>query len=412
MPGPRDAAIVGVHTTHQTRDSGGRTGLSYGLEALRGALDDAGLELKDIQGLFAQLSGWPNAPSEGSGYYAMANWPYQLGIPINWLTGAVNAAGTGAAAILDATAAIRMGSVDTVAIVLGAARPAQPTGKTAPWTWNAHEFTQWTGSITPAQFALVARRHMHEYGTTPEQLAAISVTIRNHASINPAAVMFQRGPYTVDDVLTSRMIAEPLTVLMCALVNDGGGALIMTTAERARSLRKPPVYVLGGADQLSYPAYAEAPLLKRHVGGDFSREWVARGFAQAGVSHDDIDVVELYDGFAIWALMQLEMFGFCGEGEGGPLAQGNDLELDGRFPVCTDGGCQAFSHNGTPSLFRPIEAVRQLRGEVVDLCPGWATGDHTYDRSICRKVRDPKIAFAAGMGPPTGGGNFCILARD
>ena len=110
--------------------------------------------------------------------------------------------------------------------------------------------------------------------------------------------------------------------------------------------------------------------------------------------------------------MQLEMFGFCGEGEGGPLAQGNDLELDGRFPVCTDGGCQAFSHNGTPSLFRPIEAVRQLRGEVMDLCPGSATGDHTYDRSICRKVRDPKIAFAAGMGPPTGGGNFCILARD
>jgi len=411
MTASRKAVVAGVYTTEQARESHGRTGLSYALEALRGALDDAGMRKEDIQGLFALIDEWPHAPS-GGGFYSPANWPNQLGIPINWFTGAINAAMTGAPAILDAAAAIATGNVETVAIVLGRSRPLPRAGKTAPWTWNQHEFTQWTGSLTAAQFALAASRHMHQYGTERRHLGRLAATIRNNGHVNPQAVMRGRGPYTAEQVVEARMIADPLTVLMCALVNDGGGAMIITTEERARSSPKPPVHILGGADQISYPAYQEVPLLERHVGGPFSREWVKRGFSLAGVTHDDVDVVELYDGFAIWALMQLELFGFCGEGEGGPFIESGAVDMDGRYPVCTDGGCMSFSHNGTPSLFRPIEAVRQLRGEVPDLCPGSDAGEHTYDRSICRKVRDPKVAFAASMGPPTGGGNFVLLAKD
>jgi len=410
MPHARDAAIVGLYTTPQTRGSG-RTGFSYAMESLRGALDDAGLTVKDIEGLFVQLDEWPQSPNP-NGYGNKANWCYQLGIPLRWQTGAVNAAETGAPAINDAAAAIKTGQVDTVAIILGRGMTQPLDGRTAPWTRHSHEFTGWTGSYTAVQFALVASRHMALYGTTPEQLAAASATVRNYGHVNPQALMYGRGPYDKERVVQSRMISSPLTVLMCAQVNDGGGAMIITSVEKARDLKKPPIHILGGADQLSYPAYAEAPVLERHVGGDFSTDWVDKGFARAGVTRNDVDFVELYDGFAIWMLTQWEMLGFCKAGEAGPFVETGVMELDGRYPTCTDGGCMAFSHNGTPSLFRPIEAARQLRGEVMDDCPGWEQGEHTFKKDLCRAVKDAKVGMAVSMGPPTGGGNFVLLARD
>jgi len=178
-----------------------------------------------------------------------------------------------------------------------------------------------------------------------------------------------------------------------------------------RHLKTSAVRVLGGADQLCYPAYAEVPVLEHHLGGAFSKQWVEDGFAMSGVTRDDVDVVSLYDGFASWIIMQWEMLGFCGVGEGGPFVDTGVMELDGRYPTCTDGGCQSFSHMGAPALLRPIEAVRQLRGEVKDDCPGWEKGEHTYTPGICRAVRDAQIALAVSMGPPTGGGNFALLAR-
>lgn len=410
MPGPRDAAIVGVYTTKQTRGEG-RSGFSHAMEALRGALDDAGLTIQDVEGLFVQLDAWPQNPAAPV-YGMKANWSYLLGIPLRWQTGAVNAADSGAPAIVDAAAAIKTGNVDTVAIILGRGMTQPPDGRTAPWTRHVQEFTGWTGSYTAVQFALVASRHMAMYGTTPEQLAAASATVRNYGHVNPQALMYGRGPYDVERVVNARMIASPLTVLMCAQVNDGGGAMIITTAERARDLKKPPVHILGGGDQLSYPAYAEAPLLEHHLGGPFATDWVDNGFARAGVTRDDVDFVELYDGFAIWMLTQWEMLGFCKPGEGGPFVESGVMELDGRYPTCTDGGCMAFSHNGTPSLFRPIEAARQLRGEVMDDCPGSGQIEHTHVKGVCRAVRDPKVGMAVTMGPPTGGGNFVLLAKD
>jgi acetyl-CoA acetyltransferase len=409
----RDVAIVGVATTEQTRGGRGRYGLSYALEALRLALADAGLERRDLQGLYALVDAWPAMGSDPPSNYRHTAWAYQLGIPIRWFTGAVNSgAGTGVSALLDAAAAISAGYIHTAAIVLGMAASTPADVRTASWTRPDFQFSEWTGAYTAAHFALVARRHMHEYGTTPEQLARASATIRNYGHINPDAVMHGRGPYTPADILASRMICDPLTVLMCAQVNDGGAALILTNAERARDLRKPAIRILGGADQLCYPAYAEAPLLEHPLGGPFPRQWVDDGFARAGVAHKDLDVVELYDGFAPWVLLQWELLGFCAPGEGGPFVESGVMEIDGRYPTCTDGGCHSFSHMGAPALLRPIEAVRQLRGEVRDECPDLASGVHTHRPGVCRQVRDARLALAVSMGPPTGGGNFAVLARD
>ena len=137
-----------------------------------------------------------------------------------------------------------------------------------------------------------------------------------------------------------------------------------------------------------------------------------RGFDMAGVTRDDVDVVELYDGFASWIVMQWEILGFCGPGEGGAFAASGIMEIDGRLPTCTDGGCLSFSHMGAPALLRPIEAVRQLRRQVADACPRAAEGGHSHVPGTCRAARDPEIALAASMGPPTGGGNFVLLATS
>ena len=158
MPGPRDAAIVGLYTTKQTRGER-RSGFSHAMEALRGALDDAGLTIQDVEGLFVQLDAWPQNPAAPV-YGMKANWSYLLGIPLRWQTGAVNAAESGAPAIVDAAAAIKTGNVDTVAIILGRGMTQPPDGRTAPWTRHVQEFTGWTGSYTAVQFALVASRHM------------------------------------------------------------------------------------------------------------------------------------------------------------------------------------------------------------------------------------------------------------
>lgn len=409
----RPVAVAGVHTTVQTREHDGRYGLSYALEALQGALADAGLAKEDIGGLFAAIDEWPQFASAQDKGNSATNWATLLGIPIRWLTGAPNSGlGSGVAALLDATAAIQAGFIDTAVIVAGMASHRPSTGAVAPWTTSTMPFTEWTGSFTAAQFALAARRHMHQYGTTIEQFALAASTVRNYGSINPDAVFFRRGPYTVDDVLASPMIADPLTRLMCAPTNNGGGAIVLTTLERARDLRRPPITVLGGADQTVYPAYAEAPLLERPLGGSFSRQWVSDAFSQAGVTHDDIDVVQLYDGFASWTVMQWEMLGFCEVGEGGPFVESGVMALDGRWPTCTDGGCSSFSDIGVPAILRPIEAVRQLRGDIADDCPGASDGHHTHRPGQCRQVRDAEVALAVSMGPPTGGGQVVVLAKD
>jgi acetyl-CoA acetyltransferase len=388
-------AIVGVYTTTQARGLG-RTGAELAAEALAGALADAGLEMNEVDGFFdlhLPMAGNDLGPTAG-------NVARTFGQPFG-----VVGAYSGVQAILQATAAIRQGLAQTVALVSGHQQPVRDANRVSAYTTPAYEFTDFTGSFTAAQMALQARRHMHEYGTTVEQFAHASALVRNAGHLNPGAVMFGRGPYTAADVLAAPMIADPLTLLMCSLVNDGGNALILSSGERAVDCPKPPVWVLAGAQQQRFRSWYDAPSLDLLQ----SRPAMLAAFDRAGVGHDDVDFVSLYDHFANGIVMELEAMGFCDIGEGGPfvLDRGG---FEGGLPISTDGGCLSFSHAVNPYNLRPIEAVRQLRNEVEDLCPGWAVGEHTYDRRICRKVRSPRIAAVAG--PMTGVFSCCLLSID
>jgi acetyl-CoA acetyltransferase len=392
MPAPRDVAIVGVHSTKQGRNLG-RTPVSLAMEAFHGALDDAGLSPRDVDGLMD--FDFPAGNLQGT---TIGNVAFQLNTPMRFV-----APYSGVPALLYAAAMVRDHVADVVAIPFGGAQ-ADTGGATASYTRPGFEFTEWTGSTTPAQMALQARRHMAEFGTTSEHLAHAAMVLRNNAHINPEAVMFNRGPYTVQDILDSRMVSDPFTLLMCALVNDGGSCVIVTSAERAKDCRSEPVWVLSGGIDCYYTSYYEPPTLAPLQ----SRSRMLAAFDRAGVTHDDIDFVTTYDHFASGVIMEYEACGFCELGEGGPFTMEN-IGLDQRFPVSPDGGCLGYSHNMNPYNFRIIEAVRQMRNDVPDLCPGWEHGEHTYDRTICRKVRDPQLAVACG--PMTGTFSMSILAK-
>jgi acetyl-CoA acetyltransferase len=229
---------------------------------------------------------------------------------------------------------------------------------------------------------------MHEFGTTSEQLAAIAVATRKNASKNPNAVM--RDPITVGDVLNSRIIAEPLHLLDCCLRTDGGGAIILTTGERAQSLHKPPVWVIGAASAESHLSMSQMEDMTvspaERSGPD--------AFAQAGITHKDVDVLEIYDAFTIMALMTLEALGFCARGEGGPFVADGKLAYDGALPTNTDGGGLSSNHPGMRGIFLLIEATRQLRGEST------------------AQVPDAKIAVCNATGGYMSHCSTVVLARD
>ncbi|HMK78976.1 MAG TPA: thiolase domain-containing protein [Xanthobacteraceae bacterium] len=225
---------------------------------------------------------------------------------------------------------------------------------------------------------MVAQRHMHEYGTTPEQLAEIAVTMRLHASMNSQAKY--RDPITVEDVLASRIISSPLHLLDCCIISDGGGALVVTSAERARDLRKKPIYILGSGEAVRHAARGARDFL------EIAAAQSGRlAFERAGVSHQDIDLAMVYDSFTITVLATLENLGFCKRGEGGAFVTGGRLRFDGELPLNTDGGGLSSNHPGMRGIFLVIEAARQLRGECGP-----------------RQVKDCTIALAHGTGGTLG----------
>jgi acetyl-CoA C-acetyltransferase len=212
------------------------------------------------------------------------------------------------------------------------------------------------GPTIVGSYALVAQRHMHEYGTTSEQLAEIAVTTRRHAGLNPDAKY--REPITVEDVLASRMISSPLHLLDCCVISDGGGALVLTTLERARDLRRPPVVILGGAEALRHAEVGRRDLLDVAAA-----QSGPLALARAGVRHGDIDVCTIYDSYTITVLVTLEALGFCRPGEGGSFVADGRIGLGGALPVNPDGGGLSSNHPGMRGIFLVIEATRQLRGE-------------------------------------------------
>jgi acetyl-CoA acetyltransferase len=209
-------------------------------------------------------------------------------------------------------------------------------------------------------YALAAMRHMHEHGTTSAQLAEIAVATRKWAAMNPAATM--RGPLSVDDVLASPMISDPLHLLDACLVTDGGGAVVVTTTEHARAIgHRKPVHVRGYGEAHTHWTIAAMPDLARLTAAEIAGR---EAFAMAGVRPDDIDVVELYDSFTITVLLTLEALGFCGFGEAPSLVAGGAIRPGGSFPLNTSGGGLSYCHPGQFGVLLLVEAVRQLRGEA------------------------------------------------
>ncbi|WP_102419163.1 thiolase family protein [Mycobacterium sp. 4858] len=351
----RTAAIVGVHNTRQGRRLDGETSRTLTLSAIRGALDDAGLSLDDVDGISA-------GPLSTALIYDLRLGPAWQGLAF------------GVGMITEAVTAIEHGMADVVVLVAAQAGEYRDHQATAPWTRPENEFVAPWGMFTTAEFALIARRHMHTYGTTREQLSIVAATIRNNGSRNPEAVYYQRGPFTPDDITASRPIADPFHLLDCATTSEGGCALVVADVEKAGGASQ-PVYVLGSGADFHGPSYQHPPawdLAGRrdgHVNGVVGRRAAERAFGHAGLRPDDVDVLELYDPFSFEIIRQLEAFGFCGEGEGGPFVADGHIAIDGSHPITTDGGTMSFSHAGSnPQMMqRAVRAVQQLRGQAGDL---------------------------------------------
>ena len=369
-----DVAVVGVYNTEQARVLEGHTSESITLQAIRGVLDEAGLKPSDIDGVSAGGGG-------RSGTFGSAHIMYLMGIAPGWRAQGMDAHGI--SSILEAAGAIATGQCHTVLIAGGSASVYTERGSTAPWTRPGNEFVASWGLFTAAEFALVAQRHMHLYGTKPEQIAKVAAVIRNNGHVNPSAVYFQRGPFTVQDILESRMVADPYHLLDCAMTSEGGSAIILTNSERAGDTKNKPISILGGAKDHYGPSYHYPPAWD--LVGWAGREASRKAFGMAGLRPEDVDVCELYDPFSFEIIRQLESYGFCGEGEGGDFVSSGAIERGGRYPITTDGGTMSFSHGGASvqHLQRVIQAVRQLRGTAgnaqvegaeVALCSGGGAG--------------------------------------
>ena len=364
-------AIVGVYE-HPLRKAPGYTPLRFIGECARGALDDAGLKPSDIDGL--ATTGEPMAVNYISEY---------LNIKPRWFDMTGIGGSSFLSHIMHAADAIRAGHAKAVLLVYGsmARSEAAALGSAArAEVVDNHAVSDSDTLFAPygvnlvSQYAMVARRHMHEYGTTSEQLAEIAVTCRAHAALNPYARF--RDPITIEDVVTSRIVADPLHLLDCCVITDGGGAVIIASADVARNCHKKPVRVLGGGEATQH---AEAG---RHRLLDVAAlQSGPAAFANAGLTPADVDFCMIYDSFTITVLTTLEGVGFCKQGEGGAFVQGGRIRLGGALPINPDGGALSNHHPGRRGIFLAIEATRQLRGECTD-----------------RQVSDARIGLCHGTG--------------
>ena len=295
-----DVAIVGVHNTVQARVLPEHDSTSIALIGALGALADAGISPRDVDGVVGPECARITLEL---GLGPCTRRPSQLGIP----------------ALLDAAALVASGQCEVVLVAAGGAGVHVDRSATAPWTRPSNELVVGYGLFTAAEFALMARRHMLTYGTTPEQMATAAAVIRTNGHANPEAVYAGRGPFTPADILASRMVADPFHLLDCATTSEGGCALVLTTAERAGDCDA-PIWILGGASDAYGPAYAVAPVWDFQPRADcppaglVGARAARAAFATAGLSPSDVDVAELYDPFSFEIIRQLEAFGFCRAG--------------------------------------------------------------------------------------------------
>ncbi|MFE4752094.1 thiolase C-terminal domain-containing protein [Streptomyces mirabilis] len=377
-PGKRKVAVVGVSLSDCGRVDDA-TPYALHAQAARRALADAGMDRSLVDG-FASAGLGTLPPVEVAEY---------LGLRPTWVDSTAVGGSTWEVMAAHAADAIAAGHAEAVLLVYGSTARAdikagRRTGNLSFGARGPLQFEVPYGHTLIAKYAMAARRHMHAYGTTLEQLASVAVQARANAALNPDAMF--RTPISTDDVLSGPMIADPFTKLHCCLRSDGGAAVLLAAEEYVRDCRTAPVWILGTGEHVSHTTMSEWP--------DFTVSPAAvsgrLAFERAGVRPDEIDVAELYDAFTYMTLVTLEDLGFCAKGEGGQFVEKGRLTVGGELPVNTDGGGLSAQHPGMRGLFLLVEAVRQLRGEAGERQVRKAGG------------RLPELAVASGTG-----GWFC-----
>jgi acetyl-CoA acetyltransferase len=374
------AAIVGAAETNELGKLPGHSTLQLHIEGALNAVADAGLSLRDIDGIATVSSPGP------------VQVAHALGITPGWMDGT----GVGGTSFLlhvrHAVAAIRAGYAKTVLITHGESGRSQVGAGRGQFAASSPvgQFEMPYGTWGPtSSFTIPALRYMKEYGLTHEQLAYVAVAQRRWAAKNPRAAF--RDPVTVEDVLASRMIAYPFHLLECCLVTDGGGALVVTSADRARDFPKPPVYILGTGES------AETPMISQMV--DFTESQAFRlagqaAFAEAGITVNDVDHLMIYDAFAHVPIYGLEALGFTGKGEAGAFIADGNTEPGGSLPLNTNGGGLSYTHTGMYGMFAIQEGVRQVRGEAA------------------AQVGEPQISVVLGNGGMFATSGVLVLGRQ
>lgn len=357
-------AIVGAGNTHRW-NAPGRNAFDQLQEAAVLALEDCGLKMSDVDGLYCALS--------GSGLPVL-NVAERLGLSLRHADGTMVGGASFLFHLRSAMAALETGLCD-VALVCYGSNQRSAGGKLASMP-DPQPYEAPFGALYPmSSYALAAARHMHEYGTTREDLAHVVLAARAWAQLNPQAML--RDPLTLEAVMSSRMISSPLTKADCCLVTDGGAALVLTRAERAADLKSTPVYVLGTGVAVSHRQISAMPDLTRTAAVESGRA----AYRMAGVGPDEIDHVMVYDAFSICTLLFLEDLGFVPKGEAAALVREGGISPGGRLAVNTNGGGLSCNHPGMYGLFTLLECVAQLRGEGGD-----------------RQLRDAQLALAHANG--------------
>jgi acetyl-CoA C-acetyltransferase len=380
MSQKRDAAIVGIHE-YPSRDVEGEVSpLQIKAESAARALADAGLTWSDVDAIYDAGDGGGMAGLTMAEYFGLS-------------PRVINTTNVGGSSYeyhaAHACRDIKAGKARVALLTYGStahsnARAIGVGGRGGASMHPAENMDSYAGMTLIANYAMVAHRHMHEYGTTSEQLAEISVATRMHAMRNPEAVRAMEDlefldirETTIDDVVNSRLIADPLHLLECCMISDGGGAVVIASPEVARNCKKPPVWIIGSGEATKYPMN----------GGDITTSAAAQSgpqaFAEAGITPGEIDIAMIYDSFSITVLALLEDLGFCPKGEGGRWVEGGRLRFDrpNDGPALnTDGGGLSSNHPGMRGIFLLLEATRQLRGESTS------------------QVADARLAIAHGNG--------------
>lgn len=378
-------AIVGAALSDVGRVDD-KTAFHLHQQATSRALTDAGLERKDVGGFM----------STGMGLLAPIEVVEYMGIntQVNWVDSTLVGGGTWEVMVEHAAAAIRAGLTDVVVLAYGSTTRVDlkrklRTANLGFTTRGPYQFDVPYGHTLISKYAMTARRHMFEFGTTIEELSEIAVAARYNGSLNPEA--YYRKPLTLEEVMNAPMVADPFTKYHCCIRSDGGGAVVVAGEDRALDCAKTPVWILGTGEAISHTTMSEWE--------DFTESPVARSgplaFQRAGLTPEDVDLLEVYDAFTSMVLLTIEDLGFCKKGEGGPFVADGKLRVGGSLPTNTDGGGLSACHPGMRGIFLLVEAAKQLRGECG-----------------ARQVRDAKIACVNGTGGWFSSASTIILGTE